>query len=206
MNKHKPRKIKIRLLAIFMLLVLFMCLLTAVVVYTQANQQFEMLYSEINQGNLKAYSDALTLKLRPMVRDIREIVFANDFIDNLKAPTLTKHQRIQDSLENRALRNRLVEIFYQEMAVTAVLLFGDENRYVYVSDAYESDYDRYLHRMLKLKRTGISMPLKHREKKYSTGRTSSQETRIKFLLQRKSATPTSCTTSACWSWCLTAVL
>lgn len=146
MNKHKPRKIKIRLLAIFMLLVLFMCLLTAVVVYTQANQQFEMLYSEINQGNLKAYSDALTLKLRPMVRDIREIVFANDFIDNLKAPTLTKHQRIQDSLENRALRNRLVEIFYQEMAVTAVLLFGDENRYVYVSDAYESDYDRYLHR------------------------------------------------------------
>ena len=66
MNKHKPRKIKIRLLAIFMLLVLFMCLLTAVVVYTQANQQFEMLYSEINQGNLKAYSDALTLKLRPI--------------------------------------------------------------------------------------------------------------------------------------------
>ena len=150
MNKHKPRKIKIRLLAIFMLLVLFMCLLTAVVVYTQANQQFEMLYSEINQGNLKAYSDALTLKLRPMVRDIREIVFANDFIDNLKAPRLAKHQRIQDSLENRALRNRLVEIFYQEMAVTAVLLFGDENRYVYVSDAYESDYDRYLHRNVEI--------------------------------------------------------
>lgn len=150
MGKRKPRKIKTRLLAIFMLLVLFMCLLTAVVVYTQANQQFEMLYSEINQDNLKTYSDALTLKLRPMVRDIREVVFANDFINNLKAPTLAKHQRIQDSLENRALRKRLVEIFYHEKAVTAMLLFGDENRYVYVSDAYESDYDRYLLRNVEI--------------------------------------------------------
>ena len=146
MNKRKPRKIKTRLLAIFMLLVLLMCLVTAMVVYTQANREFEMLYSEINQGNLKAYSDALTLKMRPMVRDIREIVFSHDFIDNLKAPTQARHQRIQDSLENRALRNRLIEIFYQEMAVTAVLLFGDENRYVYVSDVYESDYDRYLYK------------------------------------------------------------
>lgn len=170
MNKRKPRKIKTRLLTIFMLLVLFMCFLTAVVVYTQANQQFEMLYSEINQGNLKAYSEALTLKLRPMVSNIREIVYANDFIDNLKGPTYAGHQRIQDSMENRVLRERLTEIFYQETAVTAVLLFGSENRFVYASDVYESAYDRFLYKNVEIEEDWYELAIRAQGKEVFYGK------------------------------------